>query len=454
MHSDAPRDNASKPSAPLPAKQSITMAPGKAGMSQLNRVSRTRSGVGLKPSRSKTSIFERLSDPPIIRTPVWALRLFISLFICKCYHLILSLLGFLSAMTFDPLLLVGVAIFVALVVWFLFGRKKATSEEPKQPQDNALESTNHAPVTVEVAEPVSFFRALSRSRSQLSSSLKSLFSAGFDEEIREDLEAILLSSDVGVDTTDWVLETLEERSRQDGVSDPDGLLKLLKDILASTLVASTVAVDESLNKPHVILMVGVNGVGKTTTIGKLAHRYQSDGRSVLLAAGDTFRAAAVEQLKTWGERNRVPVIAQDTGADSASVLFDACESAKARGTDIVLADTAGRLQNKANLMNELEKIGRVLGKLDIGAPHQVLLVLDAGTGQNAISQAREFSKAIQPTGLVLTKLDGTAKGGIVFALSREFGLPIRYVGLGEKAEDLRAFDAEAFVDAMFAEASE
>ncbi|MAW57931.1 MAG: signal recognition particle-docking protein FtsY [Oceanospirillales bacterium TMED33] len=380
--------------------------------------------------------------------------MFISLFICKCYHLILSFLGFLSAMTFDPLLLVGVAIFVALVVWFLFGRKKAISEEPKQPQDNALESMNHAPVTVENAEPVSFFRALSRSRSQLSSSLKSIFSTGFDEEIREDLEAILLSSDVGVDTTDWVLETLEERSRQDDVSDPDGLLKLLKDILASTLVASTVAVDEGLNKPHVILMVGVNGVGKTTTIGKLAHRYQSDGRSVLLAAGDTFRAAAVEQLKTWGERNRVPVIAQDTGADSASVLFDACESAKARGTDIVLADTAGRLQNKANLMNELEKIGRVLGKLDIGAPHQVLLVLDAGTGQNAISQAREFSKAIQPTGLVLTKLDGTAKGGIVFALSREFGLPIRYVGLGEKAEDLRAFDAEAFVDAMFAEASE
>ncbi|NCV51039.1 MAG: signal recognition particle-docking protein FtsY [Gammaproteobacteria bacterium] len=380
--------------------------------------------------------------------------MFISLFICKCYHLDSRFLGFPIAMTFDPLLLVGVAVFVALVAWFVFGRKKAASEEPKQTQDNAPESTNHAPATVEVAEPVSFFKALSRSRSQLSSSLKNLFSGGFDEEIREDLEAILLSSDVGVDTTDWVLETLEERSKQEGVSDPEGLLKLLKDILASTLNASEVTVDEGSNTPHVILMIGVNGVGKTTTIGKLAHRYQADGRSVLLAAGDTFRAAAVEQLKTWGERNGVPVIAQDTGADSASVLFDACESAKARGTDIVLADTAGRLQNKANLMNELEKIGRVLGKLDIGAPHEVLLVLDAGTGQNAISQAREFSKAIQPTGLVLTKLDGTAKGGIVFALSREFGLPIRYVGLGEKAEDLRAFDATAFVDAMFAETSE
>ena len=356
-------------------------------------------------------------------------------------------------MTFDPLLLVGVGVFVALVAWFVFGRKKAASEEPKQTKDSAPESTNHTPVTVEVGEPVSFFKALSRSRSQLSSSLKSLFSGGFDGEIREDLEAILLSSDVGVDTTDWVLETLEERSKQEGISDPERLLKLLKDILASTLNASEVTVDESTNTPHVILMIGVNGVGKTTTIGKLAHRYQADRRSVLLAAGDTFRAAAVEQLKTWGERNGVPVIAQDTGADSASVLFDACESAKARGTDIVLADTAGRLQNKANLMNELEKIGRVLGKLDIGAPHEVLLVLDAGTGQNAISQAREFSKAIQPTALVLTKLDGTAKGGIVFALSREFGLPIRYIGLGEKAEDLREFDATAFVDAMFAETS-
>ena len=356
-------------------------------------------------------------------------------------------------MTFDPLLLIGVATFTALIFWFVLGRKKETPEQPAQTQDSAPEVTD-IPAISEVAEPVSFFSALARSRSQLSSSLKSLFSGGFDEEVREDLEAILLSSDVGVETTDWVLESLEERSKQQGISDPEGLVKLLKEILASTLTASQVTVDESVNSPHVILLIGVNGVGKTTTIGKLAHRFQADGRSVLLAAGDTFRAAAVEQLKTWGERNGVPVIAQDTGADSASVLYDACESAKARGTDIVLADTAGRLQNNANLMNELEKIGRVLGKLDIGAPHEVLLVLDAGTGQNAISQAREFSKAIRPTGLVLTKLDGTAKGGIVFALAREFGLPIRYVGLGEKAKDLRAFDAVSFVDAMFVEAPE
>ncbi|MDG1157395.1 MAG: signal recognition particle-docking protein FtsY, partial [Litorivicinaceae bacterium] len=379
--------------------------------------------------------------------------LFVSLFISKCYHLVSQFLGFPIVMTVDPVLLIGVLVLVVLVVWFVFGRKNKVPDDATQaakPSASVIEQVR----ATEASEPASFFSALARSRSQLSTSLKTLFSGGFDEEIREDLEAILLSSDVGVDTTDWVLETLEARSKQDGITDADGLLRLLKEILASTLSAAEVRVDDSANKPHVVLMIGVNGVGKTTTIGKLAHRYQAANKTVLLAAGDTFRAAAVEQLKTWGDRNGVPVIAQETGADSASVLFDACESAKARGTDIVLADTAGRLQNKANLMNELEKIGRVLGKLGIGAPHEVLLVLDAGTGQNAISQAREFAKAIQPTGLVLTKLDGTAKGGIVFALSREFGLPIRYVGLGEKAEDLREFDATAFVDAIFSETAE
>jgi fused signal recognition particle receptor len=379
--------------------------------------------------------------------------LFVSLFISKCYHLVSQFLGFPIVMTVDPVLLIGVLVLVVLVVWFVFGRKNKVPDDATQAAKPSASVTEQVRAT-EASEPASFFSALARSRSQLSTSLKTLFSGGFDEEIREDLEAILLSSDVGVDTTDWVLETLEARSKQDGITDADGLLRLLKEILASTLSAAEVRVDDSANKPHVVLMIGVNGVGKTTTIGKLAHRYQAANKTVLLAAGDTFRAAAVEQLKTWGDRNGVPVIAQETGADSASVLFDACESAKARGTDIVLADTAGRLQNKANLMNELEKIGRVLGKLGIGAPHEVLLVLDAGTGQNAISQAREFAKAIQPTGLVLTKLDGTAKGGIVFALSREFGLPIRYVGLGEKAEDLREFDATAFVDAIFSETAE
>ena len=353
----------------------------------------------------------------------------------------------------DLFLLIGFAIVVAVAYWLLIGRKQNMPERADR-IDGKEQGFVEESVATKPAEPTSFFRALSRSRVQLSSSLRGLFSDGFNEEIREDLEAILLSSDVGVDTTDWILEKLEERSKKEDISDPDGLLALLKEILASTLVVSGGTVEEGATTPHVILMIGVNGVGKTTTIGKLAHRYQAEGKTVLIAAGDTFRAAAVEQLKSWGERNGIPVIAQDSGADSASVLYDACESAKARGTDIVLADTAGRLQNKTNLMSELEKIGRVLAKLDIGAPHEVLLVLDAGTGQNAISQTREFMKAIRPTGLVLTKLDGTAKGGVIFALAREFGLPILYVGLGERAEDLRPFDATSFVDAIFAEAGE
>jgi fused signal recognition particle receptor len=377
----------------------------------------------------------------------------VSLFICKCYHLGFLFLGFLIDMLFDSLLLIGSVILVAVAYWLVLRRKETMPEQADRTRGKEQELVEES-IATKPAEPTSFFRALSRSRVQLSSSLRGLFSDGFNEEIREDLEAILLSSDVGVDTTDWVLEKLEERSKHEDVSDPDGLLALLKEILASTLMVSGATIEQDVNTPHVILMIGVNGVGKTTTIGKLAYRYQAEKKTVLLAAGDTFRAAAVEQLKSWGERNGVPVIAQDTGADSASVLNDACESAKARGTDVVLADTAGRLQNKTNLMSELEKIGRVLAKLDIGAPHEVLLVLDAGTGQNAISQTREFMKAIRPTGLVLTKLDGTAKGGVIFALAREFGLPIRYVGLGERAEDLRAFDATSFVDAIFAEAGE
>ena len=356
-------------------------------------------------------------------------------------------------MLFDSLLLFGLATLVAVASWFLIRQKKYMPEQTYR-ADGKEQEVVKEPIATQLSKPTSYFRALSRSRAQLSSGLRRIFSDGFNEEIREDLEAILLTSDVGVDTTDWVLDKLQERSKQEGISDPDGFLTLLKEILASILRLPEATVEEGANTPHVILMIGVNGVGKTTTIGKLAHRYQSGGKTVLLAAGDTFRAAAIEQLKSWGERNGVPVIAQDTGADSASVLYDACESAKARGTDIVLADTAGRLQNKTNLMSELEKIGRVLAKLDIGAPHEVLLVLDAGTGQNAISQTREFTKAIRPTGLVLTKLDGTAKGGVIFALAREFGLPIRYVGLGERAEDLRVFDATSFVDAIFAETGE
>lgn len=353
-------------------------------------------------------------------------------------------------MTFDLLLLIALFVVVSIFAWSIFRRFKP---EPLAKTESVVSVSNSADVnTCKVTEPATFYKALARSRFQFSQGLKNLFSNGYDDEILDSLEEILLFADVGVETTDWVLARLKERAREEAITDSDGLLALLKQILESTLEVTVE--DLKPGRPHVVLLIGVNGVGKTTTIGKLAHRYKATGASVLLAAGDTFRAAAVEQLRIWGDRNQVPVVAQDTGADSASVLYDACESAKARGIEVVLADTAGRLQNKTNLMNELEKIGRVLGKLEIGAPHEVLLVLDAGTGQNAISQAREFAKSIQPTGLVLTKLDGTARGGIVFALSREFAVPIRYVGLGENLEDLCEFDAESFVDALFLEAPE
>ena len=353
----------------------------------------------------------------------------------------------------NMLLWVGLAASLGVLLWFFVIRKKpdATSSDEAAPYDATATD-----VSSEVVEPpsVSFFDALSRSRTQFTQSLRGLFSGGLDEEVREDLEAVLLSADVGVETTDWILEALVTRAKAEGVDSQDGLMALLKSILSDILEPTESVVEMDPSAPHVMLMIGVNGVGKTTTIGKLAYQFQSNGQSVLLAAGDTFRAAAVEQLKTWGERLNVPVISQDSGADSASVLYDACASAKARGISVVLGDTAGRLQNKTNLMSELEKIGRVLGKLEMGAPPEALLVLDAGTGQNAISQAREFSKAIKPTGLVLTKLDGTAKGGIVFALAREFNLPIRYVGLGEQSTDLQPFDRSAFIDALFGNPSE
>ena len=349
-------------------------------------------------------------------------------------------------MSLELSLLIGliVLLVVGLVIW----RRRAKPGIPAMPA-SSVESTPIEAVA-EDPKPASFFGALSQSRSIWNTGIRSLFSSGFDATVREELESVLLSADVGVDTSDWILETLEARAKAQGVSDPEGLHAALKEILFEVLQpAEAPLVVPHATSPFVILMVGVNGVGKTTTIGKLAHRFQAEGRTVLLAAGDTFRAAAVEQLRAWGQRIQVPVISQDPGADSASVLFDATQSAKAKGIDIVLADTAGRLQNKSNLMNELEKIGRVLGKLEIGAPHEVLLVLDASTGQNAISQTREFMQVIRPTGLVMTKLDGSAKGGIMFSLAREFGLPIRYVGLGEQAVDLQPFDRRAFIDALF-----
>ncbi|MDX1456283.1 MAG: signal recognition particle-docking protein FtsY [Marinobacter sp.] len=295
---------------------------------------------------------------------------------------------------------------------------------------------------------------LGKTRANLTTGLADLFSVGkkIDEDLLEEIETTLLMADVGVTATSEIIDTLtdklERNQLKDGAALKDALRTELHDLLSP--VARPLKVDAT-RKPYVILMVGVNGVGKTTTIGKLAKQFQDDGLSVLLAAGDTFRAAAVEQLQVWGERHQVPVIAQHTGADSASVIYDAVQSAQAKGVDVVIADTAGRLQNKDNLMSELEKVVRVMKKLDDSAPHEVMLVLDAGTGQNALNQATVFQQAVGVSGITLTKLDGTAKGGIVFAIARQLQLPIRFIGVGEQAEDLRAFDAETFVEALFDE---
>ncbi|MCK0105739.1 signal recognition particle-docking protein FtsY [Marinobacter sp. S0848L] len=297
-------------------------------------------------------------------------------------------------------------------------------------------------------------KGLGKTRASLTGGLADLFSVGkkIDEDLLEEIETSLLMADVGVTATSEIIDSLTEKLERNQLKDGEALRKALREELHGLLkdVTKPLQIDSG-KTPYVILVVGVNGVGKTTTIGKLTRKFQSEGKSVMLAAGDTFRAAAVEQLQVWGERNDVPVIAQHTGADSASVIFDAIESAKARGTDILIADTAGRLQNKDNLMNELSKVVRVMKKLDESAPHEVMLVLDAGTGQNALSQAQVFQQAVGVSGITLTKLDGTAKGGIVFAIARQLQLPIRYIGVGEQAEDLRTFDAETFVSALFDE---
>ena len=271
-----------------------------------------------------------------------------------------------------------------------------------------------------------------------------------NEDILEELETILLTSDVGVAATQEILEHLTKQVSRKELDDGNAVYRSLKDELVDILrpVEIPLTIDPA-HKPFVILMVGVNGVGKTTTIGKLAKRFQSEGKSVMLAAGDTFRAAAVEQLKVWGERNDVPVIAQGSGADSASVVYDGLAAAIARDIDVLIADTAGRLQNKKHLMDELSKITRVMAKLDESAPHEVLLVLDAGTGQNAISQAQEFLDAVSVSGLVLSKLDGTARGGVIFALASQLGLPIRFICVGEQIDDLRLFSSIEFVEALF-----
>lgn len=293
---------------------------------------------------------------------------------------------------------------------------------------------------------------LSKTRSNLTDGLTNLVLGRkqIDDDLLEELETLLLMADVGVDTTSRIIDNLNQRVKRNELSDPEILVQIVKDQLRQTLsVCSEPVAQAAAGRPQVILMVGINGAGKTTTIGKLAKRLQEEGQSVMLAAGDTFRAAAVEQLQAWGERNNIPVIAQHSGADSASVIYDALEAATARKVDVLIADTAGRLHTKTNLMEELTKVARVMKKIDPDAPHEVMLVVDATTGQNALNQAVQFNQAVGLTGITLTKLDGTAKGGIVFAIADKLKTPIRFIGVGEAIEDLRHFDGTEFVDALF-----
>jgi fused signal recognition particle receptor len=319
----------------------------------------------------------------------------------------------------------------------IFKKKpQMSSVEKEQAPQNILQRLKHS---------------LIKTRQQLKENLASLVlgKKEIDADLLKDIEVRLLQADVGIQVTQELIQFLTQKLNREALKDGQSLLVALRQQLIDILTVPTVKIPSS--SPQVILMVGVNGTGKTTTIGKLAHFYQQENKTVMLAAGDTFRAAAIEQLQIWGERNHCPVISQHSGADSASVLFDAFSAARARNIDILLADTAGRLHTKTNLIEELKKIKRVLGKLDEQAPHETLLVLDAGIGQNALIQAEQFHAAIGLTGLVITKLDGTAKGGIVFAIARKLGLPIKFLGMGEKIEDLIPFNPEEFVTALFEE---
>lgn len=320
---------------------------------------------------------------------------------------------------------------------------------------NKVDRAAAADNTAEVQDKGLFGRLrerLSRTRAGLLGGVSSLVlgKKQIDDEVLEELEMYLLGADVGIETTREIINDLTERMSRQQLKDSEALLVALREDMLKVLEPCSVplAIDKQ-HSPFVILMVGINGVGKTTTIGKLAKRLQGDGHSVMLAAGDTFRAAAVEQLKVWGERNDVAVIAQPRSADPASVVYDAFEAARARGIDVLIADTAGRLHTQSNLMEELKKIKRVIARLDADAPHEIMLVIDAGTGQNALNQAEQFNAAVGLSGLTLTKLDGTAKGGVIFALARRFNLPIRFIGVGEAIEDLRPFDAGEFVEALF-----
>ena len=340
----------------------------------------------------------------------------------------------------------------------IVGRRRAVAalnDWNQRPRKRMFGSKKKAEKQDESTQKRGFFgrlkERLGRTRSSITEGVASLVvgKKAIDADVLDELETQLLTADVGVEATMEIIDDLTARMKRKQLADTEALFNALREDMNAILapVSQPLVVDET-HTPYIILMVGINGAGKTTTIGKLAKRLQAEGKSVMLAAGDTFRAAAVEQLQTWGERNDVDVVAQQRAADPASVAFDAVQAARARGRDVLIIDTAGRLHTQTNLMEELKKIRRVIAKQDESAPHEVLLVLDAGIGQNAVAQAEQFHKAIGVTGLVLTKLDGTAKGGVIFAIAKKLGLPIRFIGVGEQIDDLRVFDAEEFVEAL------
>ncbi len=330
---------------------------------------------------------------------------------------------------------------------FGFGKNKRVSDSSSGAEEQTVTTERQGMIS-------GLRRRLTKSRRNFSAGLANLVMGrkSIDEELLEELETLLLVADVGVDATSRIIDEITTLVKRRELSDPEALKLKLKQQLTAILMRSQRPVRQAAaGKPQVVMMVGINGAGKTTTIGKLAKRLTNEGQRVMLAAGDTFRAAAVEQLQVWGERNDIPVIAQQSGADSASVIFDAVQAATARNVDVLIADTAGRLHTKGNLMDELAKITRVIKKLDPEAPHEVMLVIDATTGQNALNQVRQFDQSVGVTGITMTKLDGTAKGGILFAIGENLDIPIRFIGVGETIEDLRPFDAQEFVDALFEE---
>jgi len=329
---------------------------------------------------------------------------------------------------------------------FGFGKNKKTTEDS---------SSDSSDKRTDIPQKQGLFSrlksGLSRTRTNFTEGLTSLLRGHktIDDDLLEELETLLLTSDVGIEATQEIIDNLTQRLARKELSDGNTLFDALhEDMLQLLQPSNKPLVIDASKTPYVILMVGINGVGKTTTIGKLAQKYQQEGKSVMLAAGDTFRAAAVEQLQSWGRRNNVPVISQKNGSDSAAVIFDALQAAKARNVDVLIADTAGRLHTQTNLMEELKKIRRVMAKVDEDTPHEVMLVLDAGTGQNALTQAQQFNEAMTVTGITLTKLDGTAKGGIIFAIAKRLGIPVRFIGIGEGIEDLREFNADDYVTAL------